>query len=215
MLEDCATSAQHKTVLRLAAIARQTLQTIMSRRRIDPREHAAIADALRGTSMALSAETVVDDAFRARQDKPTPFPVRRFGDGSMGVYYSALEERTCKREVGYHLGRELAETRTAGFTHPRRYAFVRCEYDGNTAELRGKEGEHPDLVSQTRDGYPFCQALAREATSNGIAGLLTRSARDPRGTCLPVFERGALSNPEATHSVKAHAGPKGIRFLRT
>ena len=215
MLEDCATSARHKTVLRLAAIARQPLQTIMSRRRIDPREHAAIANALDSISMALSAETVVDDAFRPRPDKPTPFPRGRFGDGFMGVYYSALEEQTCKREVGYHLGREFADTRTAGFTHPRRYAFVRCEYDGNTAELRGKEGEHPDLVSQTPDGYPFCQTLAREAASNGIAGLLTRSARDPKGTCLPVFARGALSNPGVTHSVKAHAGPQGIRFLRT
>ena len=215
MLEDCATSTQHKTVLRLAAIARQPLLTIMSRRRIDPREHAAIANALASTSMALSAETVVDDAFRPRPDKPTPFPTGRFGDGSIGVYYSALEERTCKREVGYHLGREFADTRTAGFTQPRRYAFVCCEYDGNTAELRGKEGEHPDLVSQTPDGYPFCQALAREATSNGIAGLLTRSARDPKGTCLPVFARGALSNPGVTHIVNAHAGPQGIRFLRT
>ena len=215
MLEDCATSAQHKTVLRLAAIAQQTLQATMSRRRIDPREHAAIADALRGTSMALSAETVVNDAFRARPDKSTPFPVRRFGDGSMGVYYSALEERTCERELGYHLGRELAETRTAGFNHPRRYALVRCEYDGNTAELRGKESKHPELVSQTPDGYPFCQALAREATSNGIAGFLTRSARDPTGTCLPVFARGALSNPEVAHSVRAHADPHGMRFLRT
>ena len=215
MLEDCATSAQHRTVLRLAAIAREPLQTILSRRGIDPREHEAIADALASTSMALSAETVVDDAFRPRADKPTPFPKRRFGDGSMGVYYSALEERTCKREVGYHLWREFADTRTAGFTHSRRYAFVRCEYEGNTAELRGKEGEHPDLVSQTANGYPFCQALAREATSNDITGFLTRSARDRTGTCVPVFARGALSNPGVTHSVKAHAGPKGIRFLRT
>ena len=82
MLKDCARSAQHKTVLRLAAIAQQTLQSIMSRRRIDPREHEAIAEALGGTSMALSADTVLDDAFRARPEKPTPFPVRRFGDGT-------------------------------------------------------------------------------------------------------------------------------------
>ena len=71
----------------------------MSRRRIDPREHEAIADALASTSMALTADTVLEDAFRPRPDKPTPYPVRRFGDGTMGVYYSALEERTCEREL--------------------------------------------------------------------------------------------------------------------
>ena len=165
--------------------------------------------------MALSADTVLDDAFRARPDKLTPFPVRRFGDGTMGVYYSALEKRTCERELGSHLEAELVQARNAGFTHPRRYAFVQCQYHGNTAELRGKERDHPELVSQTPGGYPFCQELSREATSNGITGFLTRSARDPTGTCLPVFARGALSDPGITHSVRAHAGRQGVRFLRT
>ena len=187
----------------------------MSRRRIDPREHEAIAHALATIPMALSAEKVLDDGFRPRPDKPTPFPVRRFGDGTMGVYYSALEERTCERELGCHLQPELAQAREAGFNHPRRYAFVQCQYHGVTAELRGKERDHPELVSQTSDGYPFCQALAREAIANGIAGFLTRSARDPRGTCLPVFARNALSDPEVTHRVTAHAVPQGVRFLRT
>ena len=214
MLGDCATSAHHKTVLRLAAIAQQPLQTIMSRRRIDPREHEAIARALASTSMALSANTVLDDAFRPRPDKPTPFPVRRFGDGTMGVYYSALEERTCERELGSHLGRELVQARKAGFNHPRRYALVRCQYHGNTAELRGKERAHPELVSQTLDGYPFCQALAREAVSIRIDGFLTRSAREPSGTCVPVFARDALSEAGITHSVAAHAGPLGVQFIR-
>ena len=165
--------------------------------------------------MALSADTVLDDAFRPRPDKPTPFPVRRFGDGTIGVYYSALEKRTCERELGSHLEAELAQARKAGFNHPRRYAFVQCQYHGITAELRGKERTHPELVSRISDGYPFCQALAREATLNGIAGFLTRSARDPRGTCLPVFARRALSDSGVTHSVTAHAGPQGVRFLRT
>ena len=215
MLEDCATCDQHKTVLRLAAIAQQPLQDIMLRRRIDPRDHEAIARTLASTPMSLSADKVLDDAFRPRPDKPTAFPVRRFGDGTIGVYYSALEERTCERELGSHLGTEIAQAREAGFSHPRHYAFVQCKYRGNTAELRGKETAHPELVSKTATGYPFCQALAREAVSNGIAGFLTRSAREPRGTCLPVFAREALRDPAVRHNVTAHAGPQGIEFLRT
>ena len=187
----------------------------MSQRRIDPREHDAIARALDEISMALSAEKVLDDAFRPRSDKPTPFRKRRFGDGTMGVFYSALEERTCEREMGFHLEPDFAQEYQAGFKHPRHYAFVQCQYRATTAELRGQERAHPELVSPTPDGYPFCQALAREAVSNRIAGFLTRSARDPRGTCLPVFARDALSDPGVTHRVTAHAGPQGVRFQRT
>ena len=132
----------------------------------------------------------------------------------MGVYYSALEERTCERELGFHLKRELVEAGNAGFNRPRRYHLVRCQYHGNTAELRGKERAHPELVSRDSDGYPFCRTLAREAVSRGIVGFLTRSARDPKGTCLPVFARDALSEAQAMHSVTAHTGPQGVHFLR-
>ena len=141
-----------------------------------------------------------------------PFRAGRFGDGTMGVYYSALEAHTCEREVGFHLNLEIAQAHDAGFSRARRYTFVECEYRGTTAELRGKETVHPELVSQSEAGYPFCQALARKAVSNAIAGLLTRSARDPSGTCVPVFAREALGHAGVGHSVTAHPGPKGVVF---
>ena len=214
MLDDCPTSERQKTALRLVAVPKQPLERIMSARGIDPREHNAIAGTLDGVIMALSPEQILDDAFRPRWDKPTPFLKGRFGDGTMGVFYSALEERTCEREKGFHFKAEFAETAQAGFKHPRHYAFVQCRYRGITTELRGQELQHHELVSPTQDGYPFCRSLAREAVSNGIAGFLTRSARNRRGTCLPVFVREALSDPGVRRRVTADAGPRGVRFQR-
>lgn len=212
MLDKCETGKQRKTVLRLAAIARQPLRSIMGARRIDPREHEAITRALAGTGAPLDAQEVLDDAFRARTDASTPFRVGRFGDGTLGVYYAALEERTCEHEIGFHLHSRIADAYEAGFHAPRRYTLVECEYGGMTAELRGQEGAHPELVSPSEMGYPFCQRLAHEAVAAGIAGFFTRSARDPSGTCVPVFARDALGRAGVRHSVTAHAGPQGVEF---
>ena len=214
MLQDCASTEQRATVLRLAAIGRQPLRTILGARRIDPNEHEAIASALAASSPALSAEAVLDEPFRPRTGTTTPFRVGRFGDGTLGVYYAALEQRTCEREIAFHLGPETADAYAAGFRAPRRYTLVECEYGGATTELRGKEGAHPELVSPSKAGYPFCQRLAKQAVAAGIAGFLTRSARYPEGTCVPVFARDALGHARVRHRVTAHAGPQGVEFQR-
>ena len=212
MLEHCATTEQRRTVLRLAGIGRQPLRTILSARRIDPKEHEAIADAIAGSSAALSAQALLDEPFQPRTGTATPFRVGRFGDGTLGVYYAALKQRTCERELGFHLHSRVADAYAAGFRAPRRYALVACEYRAVTAELRGKECAHPELVSPSEAGYSFCQKLAHQAVAAGIAGFLTRSARDPDGTCVPVFAREALGRARVRHRVTAHAGPQGVEF---
>lgn len=212
MIEHCASTEQRRTILRLAAIARQPLRSILGARRIDPREHEAIAGALAGSNAALSAQSLLDDPFRPRTHTLTPFRVGRFGDGTLGVYYAALEQRTCERELGFHLRSRVADAYAAGFRAPRHYALVACEYGAITAELRGKEALYPELVSPSEAGYPFCQRLAHQAVSAGIAGFFTRSARDPDGTCVPVFAREALGHARVRHRITAHAGPQGVEF---
>jgi len=212
LLQDCATTEQRTTVLRLAAIGRQPLRTILGARRIDPRAHEAIAGALGDSNPALSAQALLDEPFRPRTNTPTPFRVGRFGDGTLGVYYAALEQRTCERELGFHLHSRVADAYAAGFRAPRRYALVACEYRAVTAELRGQEGAHPELVSPSEAGYAFCQRLAHQAVSAGIGGFFTRSARAPDGTCVPVSARDALGRARVRDRVTAHAGPQGVDF---
>ena len=184
----------------------------MRTRRIDPRERDRITRELAHSAATLTVQDLLDGAFIPRTDNTKAFSVGRFGDGTMGVYYAALEERTCEREIGFHLHSKIADSYEAGFRKPRRYTLVECEYGGITAELRGKESAHPELVSPSEAGYPFCQRLAHKAVSRGIAGFFTRSARDPIGTCVPVFAREALGHAGVRHSVTAHVGPQGVEF---
>ena len=80
-------------------------------------------------------------------------------------------------------------------TSPEQYSLIECDYNGVTADLRGKENKFPELVSTTNTGYPFCQSVALEALEKGIEGLYTPSARNLEGTCVPVFQRNSLSGP--------------------
>jgi hypothetical protein len=108
------------------------------------------------------------------------------------VFYSAIEVATCVAEVRYHQEQELALSEP----FPHYFTVIGCDYSGQTLMLEGREVEHPDLISPTAAGYPFCQAVARWAQAQGAQALLTTSARRSAGKCLPIFERSCLANPE-------------------
>ena len=105
-----------------------------------------------------TAGDVIDNAFRPRSEMPTPFPIGRFGDGSIAVYYAALEKRTCEQEILFHVIDELNEIPN----HTRFYSLVECQYAGMTTDLCGHEVNYPCLVSDTKQGNPFCQQLETE-----------------------------------------------------
>src|SRR5262249_20092419 len=100
---------------------------------------------------------------------------------------------TCEAEVRHRL-------RDAKVAVPldRYFQFIACDFSGVVVDLCGKEGDHPELVSQTEDGYPFCQALAAAARSSGVDGLRAPSARKAGGIFIPVFSRPAVANPRFT-----------------
>ena len=214
MLEIGIVEEAQETVLRLASTLQEPLSAVLLRRGVDPANVEAITAALAGVEMPLTVGEIVDHAFRARDGMPNPFPVGRFGGGTMGVYYSAIEELTCERELACHLITEFAEMENGTFSHRRFYNLIHCRYSGTTADLRGQEVAYPDLVSKTEGGYPFCQLLGLRAVEHGIDGFLTASARNDGGSCVPVFARSALSEPRIRYEITLTATSGGVMFQR-
>lgn len=85
----------------------------------------------------------------------------------IGVYYSALEVSTCEKEIVFHLEFEEGDP-------SRYYSMIGCEFSGTMADLREKENDHPDLVSQTRNGHPFCQRLGEKAKQKKLMHFILR-----------------------------------------
>ena len=193
MFYGCAIERAQAKVLRLVATHREPTVIALLRRGVDPESVGVTVEALAGVGMAFSAAEIVDDAFRPKRDKPTPFREGRFGDGTTGVYYSALERKTCEMELKYHVGRKFVKNNRKSVESVRLYRVIDCEYSGMTSDLRGQEDIFANLVSENESGYPFCQGLAVEGMEKGIEGFFTPSARDSGGTCVPVFKRSTLS----------------------
>lgn len=199
MLDDCPIAREHATVQRLASIPESTasVSSMLLRRGSRAEDVSDVLPIVAGMT-PFSLEEVIDDVFRAREGTDRPFREGRFSDGSFGVYYSALDEDTCREEVAYHLHEAVAD-----LDHdpdPRSFRVIECSYDGTTANLLGKETKHQDLVSVTKSGYPFCQDLGRKAVDRGLDGFLTASARKPDGVCVPVFRRTSLAEPRVGQS---------------
>jgi hypothetical protein len=153
-----------------------------------------------------SIEEVVQQAIVEDGDFPTTLDAAvdysfthsrdgRYGDG---VFYSALEEDTAVEEVRFH---EQRRGRMAEDMRGRTRWVITCTFDGSSADIRGQEAEHPELVSPDEGGYPFCREVARQAVEAGIDSLHAPSARRPGGTCFPVFKRGTVKSPNRHRTV--------------
>ena len=212
MLDSCLVEGRSESVLRLASIAGSSAREALRDHGFDANIVDDILPILDLLGITLSPEALVSDSFRPRESSSEPFAIGRFGDGTIGVFYSALDELTCRNELEYHLS-----ARDAGaelLSYERAYSLIHCRYSGETADLRGYEGDFPQLVSETDDGYPFCQELALEAVQRGISGFFTPSARHQDGTCVPVFSDSAISNPEILSSVTAIVSDGEVTFVR-
>lgn len=198
MIEGANLAERADTLLRLASLPKTNIAAILLARGLDPSNVDATLEAVAAVGVPVDAEEAINYSFR-RQVEPPPYPIRRFGDGTYAVFYSALEEATCIEEVRHHQRAELTALQSGQMPFPRYFTLVRCDFRGRALMLQGHEGTHPDLVSPTAAGYPFCQAVARWARELGAQALHTTSARRSEGTCVPVFLRQCLSNPESLH----------------
>lgn len=160
----------------------------------------------------FTAQEMVDKSFRAAFGGEKPYGTSRFGDGTIPVYYSALDELTCQRELKFHTERNLSEQSEHLARHNRFFSLIGCEFQGTAADLLGHEVRYPELISRSEDGYPFCREIGMEAVRKDIQGLLAPSARNRGGTCVPVFARSALSRPKVLKRFALKAGSDGPEF---
>jgi hypothetical protein len=187
MIEAFARERRAHKVLKLASLPNEHIDAILRKRGIDPVSVPAVKEALAGVQIALTPADAVAYPF----SHPTP---GRFGDGQVGVFYSALDAATCVEEVAHHC---IVFQRLPS-AHARYYHLLDCNFTGEVLILVGHEDAYPDLVSATNSGYPFCQTLARTARQAGIDALHTRSARLEAGTCVPVFTQASVTSPRTT-----------------
>jgi hypothetical protein len=175
------------SILKLTALPHERIEAILLKRGISRDSIPEVKDALAAVEFVMDAQDAVAYSFRE------PYRIGRFGDGSFPVFYSALEEQTCVAEIAYHFRRQFEEQRSGAFAHDRYYHLIECQFSGKAMVLLGAEGKHPELVSATEDGYPFCQRLAKAATEDDVEAFYTRSARAADGTCVPVFVQTTLT----------------------
>lgn len=158
---------------------------------VDPTAMLAVIRAHRAPD---NPQRFLDGAF---ERKPDFVPEQsRFSDGTVPVYYSALERDTTRAEMKHHSRlRLLGMGRLPGASVFLRE--VRCQFTGRAKDLRREVGAIPHLIGEKADGaYDTCNAIAAEVRAAGLDALMTQSARSEVGTCLPVFTKHSLSNPE-------------------
>jgi len=124
-----------------------------------------------------------------------PFAYRapgRFGDGSFGVLYAALDERTCLAEVGFHRARFY---RSVG--NPREtsdHQVLALDVTGNLEDLRNQPPDHPTFVDPDPTHYGTAQAFAARLRSEGCPGIAYPSVRRFGGDCIAGFRPSLFSH---------------------
>ena len=117
----------------------------------------------------------------------------RYSDGTrFGVWYGSPELETTVYETVFHWHRFVMDSfpdTGREIVGERRVYKAAC--DALLIDLRGREREHPALVS--RSSYALTQALGVWLFEQGQNGLLAPSARCA-GTCAAVFRAERLSN---------------------
>lgn len=119
-----------------------------------------------------------------------PYLLSRYGNGSFGVWYGALDLETTLYETLYHTVRE--ESKVEGLTGilKRERAVYLVRTRAILIDLMGKEKKYPELIA---DSYALTQQIA-ERVHKEHPGLLAPSARYS-GTNLIAFTPKILSNP--------------------
>lgn len=138
----------------------------------------------------------------------------RYGDGTVRVWYGALEEDTALAETCWHQLQQLRAIEGIVAPVTRHRAVYRVHARGLFLELRGKEDQHPELLD---DDYAATQAIAKHAAAQGLPGLLYPSARWPEGSCLAAFRAAALSDPTLLYylTYRIDAAANQVRVERT
>jgi hypothetical protein len=196
VIEGAAQQDFSEPVLRLIGLPSSSIETILLQRGLNPDALEEVREAIASVGLPFTLEEALVYPFRSLDGEP-PYRVGRFGNGQIGVFYSALEEDTCIAEILYYNRVAFEQQRLGNVPFARYYQLMACEFTGSAMMLVGREQQYPDLVSATDAGYPFCQGVALWAINEGADALHTTSARRAGGTCVPVFTKDALSAPRS------------------
>jgi len=140
-----------------------------------------------------------------------PYREGRYSAGTTyGVLYTARQHRTANKEVAYW--QRQCHNPPPGVTYRIRLQLISWLVRGAAKDVRPFLNEFPWLIE---DDHTQCWALGARARADGLACLISPSARDrPRGTTVPIFLERAVSegryDGEVTFSVGA-AGPVKFR----
>jgi hypothetical protein len=134
----------------------------------------------------VTLDTLLDFPFGRR-----PFPTGRFSDGSHPVLYTAVEPETAGSEYSHWA--PSAFFADGGRPYQIRVHLFSCHFAGTVKDLRPFHVTFPGLTDP--HDHRECQAIGSAALAEGLAGLISVSARRLTGTTLPIFSRGAASRP--------------------
>lgn len=111
----------------------------------------------------------------ASRDRPG-----RFTDGGYGVYSAGDSEEVALREVAYHQGVAMANTReAAGWTSQFRLLIGRLDLD--LSDVRSLKPYHDP------DDYRAAQVLGQKLRESGANGIVYKSVRCTGGQCAAIF----------------------------
>lgn len=127
----------------------------------------------------------------------------RYGDGTVRVWYGALDEATALAETCYHQIRMLRDVEGIDRVVTRYRKVWQVQASGLFIDLRHKLDEHPAL---TGEDYGFTQAIGKRLAHEGLPGVLYPSSRWP-GDCLAAFRAGPLSQPQQRYDLTYRIDP--------
>jgi hypothetical protein len=114
----------------------------------------------------------------------------RFNGPDRGAWYAAFELPTAQAEVAFHKGVELAES---GWQEEESVTYDDYLADFS-AELHDIRRDKAFAACLSLDSYVASQRLAEQLLEAGSLGLIYRSVRRPKGTCLACFRPALVMN---------------------
>ena len=143
-----------------------------------------------------------------------PFAYRtpgRFGDGSYGVLYAALDEATALAEVLYHRVRFLRSTGNPKETAA--YQVLALKFTGELEDIRPLAQPQWNDPDPTR--YGPAQGFGARIRAAGGDGIVYPSVRRPGGECVAGFRPDRFSDCRHARLIQCHwdgarlTGPDG------
>lgn len=149
-------------------------------------------------SAKLAVNNMVYHAIEYIFDQDTWLP-SRFSNGTFPVWYGSLELETTFFETGFHWKHTLLAD--AGFLK-KTFPIYATRTVFNTPcvstliDLREKIRDYPFLVQPDIGQYQQTQQVGLKLSKEGFPGLMTSSARKPRGINVAVFNKKILQHPK-------------------